>query len=356
VHAQRTFRTVGRGLWLVATSLPVGIPVFVASAVSVALMSVEVGEAAVPAATRVVRAYADAHRRRAWDWSRMRVDRPYRGDASTSGWRSLIDDPATWRDLAFTLIMMPVGMVFGLLPLCLLGNAVLGLIVAPFVWAFSGSQSPYWPIAVSTGRLRASRAEIVDASAAELRRIERDLHDGAQARLVALGMTIGLAEQLLRTDPDAAAALLAEAHDTNGQALRDLRDLVRGIHPPVLSDRGLDGAIRALAAAMPLSVVVDIELCRDLEAPLSAAVHFAVAEALTNVAKHSGATQARVHVRDGARLTATVGDNGHGGADLRDGGGLAGLRRRLDAFDGTLQVTSPRGGPTVIAMELPCGS
>src|SRR5262249_15034098 len=150
-----------------------------------------------------------------------------------------------------------------------------------------------------------------DTSAAELRRIERDLHDGAQARLVSLGMAIGLAEHLVRSDPDAAAALLAEARDTNSQALTDLRDLVRGILPPVLADRGLDGAIRALAVTLPIEVAVDIDTGGPVDQPIEAAVYFAVAEALANVVKHSGATRAWVHLRGGTRLAATIGDNGN---------------------------------------------
>jgi signal transduction histidine kinase len=208
------------------------------------------------------------------------------------------------------------------------------------------------------GALAESRAEAVDASAAELRRIERDLHDGAQARLVALGMSIGLAEQVLRTDPAAAAELLIEARTASGDALAELRRLVRGLHPPVLVERGLVGAVEALALSLPVHVDVEAPDRERLSASLEAALYFAIAETLANVAKHSGASRAWVRIRRvGGRIVAVVGDNGRGGATEDDpGGGLAGVGRRLAAFDGSVDVVSPAGGPTVITMEVPCGS
>jgi signal transduction histidine kinase len=204
-------------------------------------------------------------------------------------------------------------------------------------------------------QLTESRADTVDTQAAELRRIERDLHDGAQARLVALGMNLGMAETLLASDPDAAQGLLAEARESTGLALSELRDLVRGIHPPVLADRGLDGAVRALGLACPLPVEVTVDLPGRPPAPVESAVYFAVAETLTNTAKHSGATSAwiRVSYTDG-RLGVMVGDDGRGGASVAVGGGLHGIERRLAAFDGTMMVASPVGGPTIVTMELPC--
>jgi signal transduction histidine kinase len=210
-------------------------------------------------------------------------------------------------------------------------------------------------IAARVGQLTDSRWDAVDASAAELRRIERDLHDGAQARLVALGMNIGFAEQVLRDNPDLALTLLAEARASSGQALSELRTLVRGIHPPVLAERGLDGAVRALALSLPLPVDLHIELPGRPLAPVESAAYFAIAEALANVVKHSGANRAWVHLEhDHGRLIAIVGDNGAGGAHPRAGGGLQGIERRLNAFDGMVAVTSPAGGPTQVTMELPC--
>jgi signal transduction histidine kinase len=206
------------------------------------------------------------------------------------------------------------------------------------------------------GRLNESRSQVVDASAAELRRIERDLHDGAQARLVSLGMSIGLAEQVLRNDPDLALKLLAEARESSGQALTDLRHLVRGIHPPVLAERGLDGAVRALALTLPLPVDLRIELPGRPPAPVESAAYFAIAEVLANVVKHSAARSAWVQLEynSQARLITIIGDDGTGGAVPRIGGGLRGIERRLAAFDGVIAVTSPVGGPTVVTMELPC--
>jgi signal transduction histidine kinase len=210
-------------------------------------------------------------------------------------------------------------------------------------------------LALRVRQLTVTRADTVDAQSAELRRIERDLHDGAQARLVALSMSIGLAEELMTRDPAAAQRLLGEARDASGLALVELRDLVRGIHPPVLAERGLDGAIRALALAVPLPVAVDVELRGRPPAPVESATYFAVAEALANVTKHSGAGRAwiRLAYADG-KLSMVVGDDGSGGAVPDGGTGLAGIERRLAAFDGTMTLASPLGGPTVVTMELPC--
>ena len=203
--------------------------------------------------------------------------------------------------------------------------------------------------------LTASRAESVDASAAELRRIERDLHDGAQARLVSLGMSLGMAADLLDRDPAAARRLLQEARDSTGAALGDIRAVVRGIHPPVLADRGLIGAVQALALDLPIPVTVDAALPGRPPAPVESAAYFAVVECLANVAKHSGARSAWVVIAaPERRLRLQVGDDGRGGADARTGTGLAGIARRLGAFDGTMDLSSPAGGPTVITMEVPC--
>ena len=204
-------------------------------------------------------------------------------------------------------------------------------------------------------RLAETRAEAVDAAAAELRRLERDLHDGAQARLVALGINLRAAERHIRTSPDAAEALVAECRETSSQALADLRDLVRGIYPPVLADRGLAHAVQALALDTPMPVELDVDVPGRLSAPVESACYFAVAEILANAVKHSGAH--RVHIRmqhqDGV-LRIEVADDGTGGADPSAGTGLRGVERRLGSFDGILAVSSPVGGPTMIAMEVPC--
>jgi signal transduction histidine kinase len=204
-------------------------------------------------------------------------------------------------------------------------------------------------------RLTETRAEAVDSAAAELRRLERDLHDGAQARLVALGINLRTVEKLIDTSPDEAASLVAECRDNATLALSELRSLVRGIYPPVLADRGLGDAVRALALDCPVPAVTDIQLAARLPAPVESAVYFAVAEALSNAAKHSRATSAFVRVAVACgMLRAEVHDDGVGGADPRHGTGLAGMERRLGAFDGILAVSSPAGGPTIIAIEVPC--
>jgi signal transduction histidine kinase len=204
-------------------------------------------------------------------------------------------------------------------------------------------------------RLTQSRAVAVDTASADLRRLERDLHDGAQARLVALGMSLRAAERLIPTSPDAAVALVAEAREASVKALTELRELVRGVLPPVLADRGLADAVRALALDSPLHVQTDIDLPGRLPAPVETACYFAVAELLTNAVKHSGARDARIAMSHSGRLLRIeVTDFGLGGADPARGSGLAGVERRLATFDGILAVSSPAGGPTMVVMEVPC--
>jgi signal transduction histidine kinase len=204
-------------------------------------------------------------------------------------------------------------------------------------------------------RLTETRDHAVDAATTELRRIERDLHDGAQARLVALGMNLRAVERMLPGRPEAALALVAEARETSLRALNDLRSLVRGIYPPVLADRGLGHAVRALALDTPLPVDLDIDLPGRLTAPVESACYFAIAEALANAVKHAGARRVHIRIRhaDGM-LRIEVADDGAGGADPAQGSGLRGVERRLGTFDGILAVSSPAGGPTMVVMEVPC--
>ena len=203
--------------------------------------------------------------------------------------------------------------------------------------------------------LTQTRHEAVDTAAAELRRIERDLHDGAQARLVALGMSLQAAQRLFPTSPEAALALVAEAKESSSLALTELRDLVRGIYPPVLADRGLADAIRALALDTPLPVELDLDLPGEADLPVASAVYFSVAEVLANVTKHAGARSVRIQLSYSAgMLRAQVTDDGAGGADPAQGTGLAGVERRLAAFDVILAVSSPPGGPTIVVIEVPC--
>ncbi|MEW2621288.1 sensor domain-containing protein [Streptomyces sp. NPDC048106] len=202
--------------------------------------------------------------------------------------------------------------------------------------------------------LESDRGVVVDTAAADLRRIERDLHDGAQARLVGLAMDLGLAKEKMREDPQAAARMVEEAHGEVKTALRELRDLARGIHPAVLTDRGLDAALSAVASRCTVPVRVEVDLPARPAPAIEGIAYFTVCELLQNVAKHSGAHSASVDVwRSEDRLMLQVTDDGVGGADASAGSGLAGLRGRLDAVDGILLVDSPAGGPTRVIAELP---
>ncbi len=391
-----TIRTCTRGLVIAVLSVMPGVPLFIASVVSLPILAVGIGVVPVPMSLLAVRRRASQQRRFALEWSRVSIATPYRprphevsngliGRLQRCKW--LLTDPATWRDLLWTLVNMPVGVALGALPAfgvvvglggllsgvwlhsghtqelpLFLGLLLAGVLAGPRVLKAHAQFSAALlaptrkELDAQLGRLNESRSQVVDASAAELRRIERDLHDGAQARLVSLGMSIGLAEQVLRDDPNLALKLLAEARESSGQALTDLRHLVRGIHPPVLAERGLDGAVRALALNLPIPVDLRIELPGRPPAPVESAAYFAIAEVLANVVKHSAARSAWVQLEynSQARLIAIIGDDGTGGAVPRVGGGLRGIERRLAAFDGVIAVTSPVGGPTVVTMELPC--
>jgi signal transduction histidine kinase len=251
---------------------------------------------------------------------------------------------------------------------------LLGYLVA--VWAVT-TRGYFWPAWVALGlavlalvhaavaygrrqhrieRLESSRAGAVDVQEAELRRIERDLHDGAQARLVALGISLGLAEQKLETDPEAVRELLVEARRGAGEALEELRDLARGIRPPILTDRGLEPAIAALTSRSPVPVTLTVDARGRYPSAVETAAYFTVAESVANAIKHGRAK--RIEIRIGARdgvLVAEVVDDGAGGAN-ESGPGLTGLRQRAEALDGRLSVKSPDGGPTTVRAELPCES
>jgi signal transduction histidine kinase len=230
-----------------------------------------------------------------------------------------------------------------------------GLVIVGLLAALTPLSSPgRAEMAERIETLETTRAGAVDLQESELRRIERDLHDGAQARLVALGMSLGMAEQKLAEDPERASELLAEARAGAEHALRELRDLARGIHPPVLADRGLDAALASLVNGTPMHVNLSVEIPRRAPAAVETAAYFVVAEALANAAKHSRAQRVDIRVvRVGDTLDVSVRDDGIGEANP-NGTGLLGMRRRVEALDGWLLVTSPRGGPTTIAAELPC--
>ena len=366
-----------------------------------------------PRALLAARWLATRTRRLAGAWCGVPIADPYRPPPAAGGrsrpgradqLRWLLTDRATWRDLLWLVVNAAGGWVLAALPAGLIG---LGLVefIAPVL--YHGAPSPigapaspaahpanspavlillgvtfiaaglvtgprllraYGLLARSllgpTGnaalaervqQLSQTRAETIDAGAAEMRRIERDLHDGAQARLVAMGMTLDAAGQLIDSDPASARSLVLEARDASARALAELRDLVRGIHPPVLADRGLADAIRALALDSPLRAHLAAELPGRPPLPVESAAYFAVSELLANAVKHAHASQVWIDVRhERGMLRAGVTDDGCGGADPARGTGLRGIERRLAAFDGVAAVSSPPGGPTVVTMEIPC--
>lgn len=351
----------------------VALVLFVLSVTGAALMVVWVGALLLAVSVPLTRLVADAHRRMAAETLGVAVPRPYR-PVPRQPWAALVAvarDPMTWRDLGWCLWAATFGFVVALI--CVL--ELLLLVTWPLWWwtlapkMRARAQIDLWFLASSrtekleqrVQQLTETRAEAVDSAAAELRRLERDLHDGPQARLVALAMTLGLTEQRLddaqRDGTEDVRRLVADARATTASAITELRAMVRGIHPPVLADRGLVGAVEALALDMALPVAVSSALGGRLPAPVESAAYFAVAECLANVGKHAQARSAAVHLdHDGACLRVSVTDDGVGGADPDAGTGMLGVRRRLAAFDGTMSMSSPPGGPTTIVLEVPCDS
>ncbi|GAA2290339.1 histidine kinase [Streptomyces kunmingensis] len=340
-----------------------------------------VGAGVLPETVLLLRRIAGFKRRRVAAWTGRVVPEAYVALEGPLGTRVRlgVSDPGTWRDLRWLVAHFVYGWVLFYASLLVWALAV----VVDGVWAGVVRRPPVllplvgrlaeldatWSSALLapapgvelSGRieeLTVSRAGAVAAHGAELRRIERDLHDGAQARLVSLSMRIGLAKRAYGHDPDAARKLMDDAQDQAEEALAELRHVVRGIHPPILTDRGLVGAVRALAAGSGIDVEVRDDGVEDgsrAPAAVEAAAYFVVAEAITNAAKHSGAAGARVELaRTAHGLALRARDEGRGGADEAGGSGLLGMRRRVAALDGTLKVSSPAGGPTVIEVELPC--
>ena len=371
----------------------------------------------IPPTLFAVRRLANVTRRLSGRWCGVPISQPYRlyrePDPRLGTWQrfgracaQLVTEPATWRDLVWMTLDSLGTCVLALLPFAIIAWGLYGILM-PAVWNLivnaGGSQwyafipvtdwytallcVPLGVVSAALGiwitplclrwygqaahgllaptrqaslehrvaQLSESRAQVVDTGAAEIRRIERDLHDGAQARLVAMGMTLSAAEQLLEENPAAARALLMEARQASAKALTEIRDLVRGIHPPVLADRGIGEAVRALAMDSPLKIRVTNEVAGRPPAPVESAAYFAVSELLANVSKHADARQVWVDMRyERGLLRIDVGDDGLGGADPNEGTGLRGIERRLSAFDGILALSSPPGGPTVATLELPC--
>jgi signal transduction histidine kinase len=350
----------------------------------------------IPVSAPVIRRLVGLTRRLVGDWCGIPIPDPYRHGTPAR------NDPATWRDMLWLSVGSWLGLLLVLVPAVLIGIGVIAFLGSQVIRAIPPPAYPgnstasillfgtaitavglysaprmlkaygllaRWMLAPTGSaelerrveHLSQTRTETLDSGASEIRRIERDLHDGAQARLVAMGMTLDAASHLIDDDnPKAARALLNEARDNSAKALRELRELVRGIHPPVLADRGLTDAIRALALDTPLRIHLTSDLSKDqrqrrLSAPIESAAYFTVSELIANVSKHAQASQAWIDIRhhDGM-LKITVTDDGQGGADPGQGTGLQGIERRLAAFDGVLAVSSPPGGPTAVTMEIPC--
>jgi signal transduction histidine kinase len=316
-------------------------------------------------------------------WNGFSYERTSRGARRDQQMRARWKDPATWRDLRFVAIVPvtvgvlaavpPAGVVLAVaglvqpsLAMRVVGvlDLVVAVATAPYAWRAVEPvavrflrPSPAMVLADRVDELTAQRADTTIAQAAEIRRIERDLHDGAQARLVALGLSLATVEKLMETDAKRAKALLREARVGAATSLAELRELVQGISPPVLNERGLVDAVHAFALDSPLETSVSADLQLRLDPPIESALYFGIAELMTNVVKHARATQARISItRNDTHLVVEVEDNGRGGATVRAGGGLAGLRRRLAVFDGTCEITSPAGGPTRARMAVPCES
>ncbi|MFJ8541868.1 sensor histidine kinase [Streptomyces sp. NPDC093586] len=395
-----------RGLGLALICLPGAVLCFCLTLVSIALIPIGVGIVTTPWVLTGVREFADRRRLLAAEWGGVRIPRTYRPlPADANPWArtfGMLGDPATWRDFRWLPADMTAGFVLALLAFALPLYPLEGLVIAAGLWRVlpdgywygfvhvTDQTSAFFAAALGVAllvpalwlaprmlhahfRLTAdllgsedqlaervrvlteTRRDAVDTSAAELRRIERDLHDGAQARLVAMGMDLGTVEALIEKDPAKARELLAQARQSSAEALTELRELVRGIHPPVLAERGLGDAVRALALRLPVRVETAVDLPGRAEAPVEAAAYFAVSELLTNAVKHSGADRIWVDVHHSeGRLRVSVTDNGKGGAVAGAGSGLAGVERRLGTFDGVLAVSSPAGGPTMATMEIPC--
>jgi signal transduction histidine kinase len=394
----------------VATALPLGIAWLT---VLLTLLAVGIGTAVVTigipilAVTLLVwRWGADTERQRAALALGAPPPRPTRAVATSGrlldGWVARLKDPTTWRDLGYMLLLGPVGIVAGTIVI-VLWSAALGALMAPLF----ASSAPDGSLLSDLGApalagvaagglvlaavaalatkglaagcaalaqallavddraeltqriesLEATRSGAVESADARLRRIERDLHDGAQHRLAYIGLELGRARAKLATDPAAADALLADAHEESKRAMRELRDVVRGIHPSVLTDRGLDAALSGLAERATVPVEIRGGVQGRLPPAVETAAYYVVAEALTNVGRHSGARQAYVEVRrEPGALVLTVGDDGDGGARRVPGSGIEGLAQRVEALDGTLEISSPPGGPTAIVARVPCAS
>ncbi|MEU1309918.1 sensor domain-containing protein [Streptomyces cinnamoneus] len=367
----------GRGTWKevahLLLNLPEGIIGFLYVSLwlyaGAALSITVVGLPLLAAGLMGARVLGALERRRARALLGLRVDEPSRlprtmrrgGDSGFMGrlW-TLLKDPVAWRSTLYSFIRLPWGVLtFGVVLVALfvgwpvLGHLARGLTNVDRAMV-RGLLSPSSELERRIAELEQDRGVVVDTAAADLRRIERDLHDGAQARLVALAMGLGLAKEKLLEDPETAAKMVDEAHGEVKLALQELRDLARGIHPAILTDRGLGAALSSVAGRCTVPVKVAVDLPARPAPAIEGIAYFTVSELLQNISKHSGARSAGVELwRRADRLLIQVRDDGRGGASTGSGSGLAGLAERLGSVDGLFVVDSPAGGPTVVTAEVP---
>jgi signal transduction histidine kinase len=385
---------------------PFGIPLLMLLPMSVmSIMAAGIGFLLIPIVVMILRLYTDIFRGLAGWVLGERIPSAFRAPKGSvfARLRQVLTDANTWRDIVWMIAHTFFGFVLGWMGVIITMFVAGAFFATAFWWVmpvsdpmqFAGVEFTNWGRALTVGapvsilafvgaryaipflalvhanaskvllspsalearveELTETRAGAVNAHEAELRRIERDLHDGTQARLVSIAMRLGVAEKSLPAE-DPATLLVREAREGAEQAMGELRDVIRTMYPPILADRGLSGALAALGARCPVPVSVEVGELGRIPAAVEAAAYFVVAEALTNVAKHSQATTASVRVAWDGALMILVADNGFGGVDESRGTGVLGMRRRVAALDGTLTVDSPSGGPTVISVEVPCAS
>ncbi|MFG2649867.1 sensor histidine kinase [Streptomyces sp. NPDC048436] len=366
------FASYGRHTWKeiahLLTNLPLGVAGFVYVVTTLAmgcgLAVTVIGLPLLAGALLGARQIGKVERARARSLLGVRIDEPSpmptHGHGFFSWLWSSLKDPVGWRAMLYGFMRLPWGVLT--FTITLVGLFVLWPVLPYIVRGLAnadramvrGLLSPSDELERRIVELESDRGVVVDTAAADLRRIERDLHDGAQARLVALAMGLGLAKEKLLEDPEAAARMVGEAHGEVKVALQELRDLARGIHPAVLTDRGLNAALSSVASRCTVPVKVTADLPTRPAAAIEGIAYFTVSELLQNVSKHSGARSASVEVWCAdQRLLIQVQDDGHGGASLDGGTGMAGLADRLGAVDGLFVIDSPQGGPTTITAELP---
>lgn len=404
-------RAAARSAWYLIVGLAVSLLtllVIVALLVSLAASAFIIGLPWCAEVVRLSRSLAGVERRRAGAASGRPIAARYH-ELTGNAVRQLgtaATDPASWRDLLWLVIHTATAwMPFALVAYA--GSVMIGGALTPLIWALADRDRPPDPMGYTVDDLQSAlvlmpavallaaafllfgapllargqqglarlllapskktslasrvqeladtRTAALDAHAAELRRIERDLHDGSQARLVSIAMRLGLAEQQLASGGDA-TALVTDARAEAETAIKELRNVVRGIYPPVLADRGLRGALTALATASSIDATAEVDVLGVLPAAVESAAYFVVSEALSNVAKHAHANRVVIAAhREGDTLCMTVTDDGVGGASSDRGSGLIGMQRRVAAHDGVLMISSPPGGPTVVSLEIPCG-